>query len=148
MTPLSAHASTDPLLSIAARADTLGKAAKAPRKPIVVVGMWMLLLPFGFASTMAFLERVNDMLEDGFSVAGGIRLVPFALIGFISWGLLIKTTVNYFWVHTERATDDDAIEADAERGEEVADGDDKDPLAPDGDGVDREGGRGGEDSGH
>ena len=32
MTPLSAHASTDPLLSIAARADTLGKAAKAPRK--------------------------------------------------------------------------------------------------------------------
>jgi hypothetical protein len=86
-TPLSSHATIDPIYGISARADTFSKASNAPRKPIVLVGMWLLFGPITFFCMLfAF-----SMLQTG---NFGAILIP-AAVAAIPVALLYKTTKNF-----------------------------------------------------
>jgi len=95
LAPLSSHAAIDPVLSIAARADTFGKAANAPRKPIVLLGMWMIFGPVGFMFLGGFATIIWSLVTDP-TFGAFMALLPVSLFLYISGALLYKTTANYF----------------------------------------------------
>jgi len=83
LTPLSSHATIDPVIGITARMDTIGKAANAPRKPIVLIGMWLIFGPITFFLLLFV------------SAAPGLsKLIP-AAIAVVPMMLLFKTTSNF-----------------------------------------------------
>jgi predicted amidophosphoribosyltransferase len=49
--PLTSHAVTDPMGQVYSEGDTFRKAIEYPRKPIVVVGMWLIWVIIYLANT-------------------------------------------------------------------------------------------------
>jgi ribosomal protein L40E len=133
LTPLSAHSTIDPVLGITARFDTIGKAATAPRKPIVLIGMWLL-----FGPTTLFLGM-------GVLCTEGIWRLVLAAIAVVPTLLLIKTTANF--IKGPPATEREGFPVMEEKSEkvEVEDGGDEREAGEEdslrmGKAVDREGG--------
>jgi hypothetical protein len=94
LTPLSSHAATDPLLSITARMDTFSKASNAPRRPIVLAGMWLIFGPVAFFCLIGA-AVIGWSLVNYPSLQDLVALLPMLLFLFIAMGLLYKTTANY-----------------------------------------------------
>jgi hypothetical protein len=89
--PLSSHAAIDPIMSIAARGDTFWKASSNPRKPIIVIGIFLLFGPTFLISGTLFIST----LFGGLRAAGDlIGLILCAFFAFISGGILFKTVGN------------------------------------------------------
>jgi hypothetical protein len=108
MTPLSAHAATDPMLSISARADTFGKAARSSRSPIVLIGVWLLMGPIAGVSVMGFFSVIKDPGGPGSILA----LLPLGLFAFIYIGLLWRTTSNFRRTPDPELPDDPLVRED------------------------------------
>jgi ribosomal protein L40E len=89
-TPMSYHATVDPIASIWARGDTWRKAVSRPTRPITLVGMWLL---FGVSSLLL----LHAMFFAG-SLEGIVSLEGFITVGLctamiVLYGcILVKTT--------------------------------------------------------
>jgi hypothetical protein len=98
-TPLTAHAAIDPLGRIYATGDTYRKAIASPRKPIVVIGMWLLFGPAALALLLLAASIAITMIEhpgtfdgpmDFFMPLGGLSI--FILEGVVSAMILVRLT--------------------------------------------------------
>jgi hypothetical protein len=103
LTPFSSFAATDPLMSIAAEADTLGKAANAPSRPIMLIGVWMIMGPVAGFCLVEVVRFAAALWRDEMTMGACMALPIAGVFGFISIGLLIKTTHNYGRAKKERA---------------------------------------------
>ena len=102
-TPMTSLAEIDPLASIHARGDTFRKAAARPTRPIILIGMWLILAPqipvivwamwYEVLAPVPLLETFGAI----FLGAGGITLYT---------AMLWKTTRNYF--RARQSTADEA----------------------------------------
>jgi hypothetical protein len=138
LTPLTSHASTDPMYSINARADMLTKASYSPQRFTTVLGIWMIMGPmFAFCVGAMAITWVKAMTgEESFGSLVGISVV-LALPLFISGKLIWRTTNNYFnaapakeeetddWEEKEMEPADAREEEDAEGAEEREEGKDE-----------------------
>jgi hypothetical protein len=95
LTPFSSFAATDPVMSIAAEADTFGKAASSLTKPIMLMGIWLIMGPIAAFCVLVVVTFMLAMWRDETTVRGLVALPVEGVFGFISIGLLIKTTRNY-----------------------------------------------------
>ncbi len=93
-TPMSSHATIDPIASIWARGDTWRKAASRPTRPITLVGMWLLFgVPLLLLLYYVFL--IGSM-EDFVSLESFITFGVLAAIIVLYGSILLKTTKNYY----------------------------------------------------
>jgi RNA polymerase subunit RPABC4/transcription elongation factor Spt4 len=91
----------DPFLSIENEGRLLSRAVDVPRKPIVLIGMWILFLPvflFGmFFSISIITQGASSGTENFFFFWGAFGLA------FAGFTVLSKTTANYFRPHPKVA---------------------------------------------
>jgi hypothetical protein len=88
--PLTSHAATDPVLSIAAEGHVVRSAVAGPNRPIILVGIWLVGLP-GLGAGVATI--LNALASPGVEtlLKAGAALGLLALWGAIVW----KATRNY-----------------------------------------------------
>jgi hypothetical protein len=106
-TPLTSHAEIDPMGQIFAQGDVFRKAIDNPRRPIVIVGMWLICGPNAifltsltvWTLTRPFVERfkgIQDVLTFLFSLAAsGCGALIFDL-------MLYRLTRNFIWRRKQR----------------------------------------------
>jgi hypothetical protein len=106
------------------------KASKEPRKPIVVVGMWLLMIPF-LAGGLGFVFA-------GLSAIGGRESIFLSLLAmafgagilWIPFTLLSRTMTNYQAKADGDAESDDELDGDEQDGDdELGESDDDDENA-------------------
>ena len=101
-TPLTSYAEIDPLGQIRATGDTYLKAIHSPRKPIILLGMWLLFGPSALGGLIVFIRFIvltatkTEDVRIGGGFFGGLFLACYgagwAVLGTI---VLFKTTRNY-----------------------------------------------------
>ena len=118
--PLTAHGSTDPMLGIFSRGFALRQATTNPRKPIVVIGIWLWMIPsllLGLMLASISLRAMLEGLREGHvgEVAGATLglLVSAAFVG-IPFTILLRTTEAYFREKNGAGGSDSENVADAE----------------------------------
>lgn len=100
-TPLTFHATTGPYESIFAEGFAYREASSNPRKPIILIGMWLLWGPSFAVSLLMFGISVAACFEQG---SLPWILVPLFGSGVCVWftgALLFKTTKNYVRIREE-----------------------------------------------
>jgi ribosomal protein L40E len=85
--PLSSYASTGPFESLFARGVVYRQAAESPRKPIVVLGVWLIFGPVAVAGGSFIAGGHGDRWM--FAVTGVVMLA-------FSAAIIARTTWNYF----------------------------------------------------
>ena len=96
--PLTAHAGTDPVLGIMARGFAAYQATRNPRKPIVVIGVWLWMAPVMFLSLMMASMSLSAVLggiseRKWFEVSGGaLGLIASSAMAIIPFAILVRTT--------------------------------------------------------
>jgi hypothetical protein len=100
--PLTAHGNTDPVLGIFSRGFAARQATTNPRKPIVVIGIWLWMAPsvvLGLVmAAMALRAVLQGMREGRWGQAAGATLwllVSAAMVA-IPFTILVRTTEAYF----------------------------------------------------
>jgi hypothetical protein len=109
-TPLTFHAATGPYESVFAEGFAYREAANNPRKPIILIGMWLLWGPgflvslcmFGFA--LVTCQEARNIFE-----ALAMLLVTGACLWFTAT-LLFRTTKNYYRIRDESEPEEEAEE--------------------------------------
>ena len=91
--PISSYAATGPFESIFAEGAAYSSAINSPTKPIVVVGVWLIFLPFVCFGALAAILLVN-----GFSM-GEIHDDDLYIV---NWGLLLGPIGAYAIFRTTR----------------------------------------------
>jgi hypothetical protein len=106
--PLTAHAGTDPVLGIMARGFAVYQATRNPRKPIVVIGVWLWMAPVMFLSLMMASMSLSAVIG-GISewkwleVSGGaLGLIASSAMAIIPFAILVRTTEAYFRQKVQR----------------------------------------------
>jgi hypothetical protein len=100
--PLTAHAGTDPVLGIMARGFAAYQATRNPRKPIVVIGVWLWMAPVLILGLMMASLALSAVLQ-GISkgrwgrVAGDLLWLCFSsAMVLLPFAILFRTTEAYF----------------------------------------------------
>jgi hypothetical protein len=117
VTPLTAHAATDPVKSITAEMDTLAKAAKSPRTRLVLVGMWLLMTPWLAGAVAPLLAFLGE--ERGPEAAIGVVFVLTfaAVVGIVPTVLLVKTMQHFHWEKVAAGAEEESLPGGWEAGE-------------------------------
>jgi len=96
--PLTPHASTDPILGIMARGFAASQATTNPRKPIVVIGIWLWMAPavvlglmFSSATLSSTLRSIIDRQWLDFGL-GLLALTASVAMVLILGAILVRTT--------------------------------------------------------
>ena len=99
MGPFMAMRNSDPMGSIWARGDAFAKAASTPRKPIVVVGVWMLFGPLALGCLVMCGIGIGEMIakED----LRGLIVMPVPVGGLALFGTILYRTTNNFFKQRE-----------------------------------------------
>ncbi len=109
-TPLTSHATIDPMGQVQAEGDTYRKALDHPDKPIVVIGLWLLLGPTTIGSAAILIYLIVGIAKSpwewpGFKELFGalMVLVIFGGMAVIGSILLIRATRGYVRLRAKRA---------------------------------------------
>lgn len=100
--PLTAHGSTDPVLGIFSRGFAVRQATTNPRRPIVVIGIWLWMAPLLLLgllmASMALSGILHGLREGRWGQVSGATLGLLAMSAFvyIPFTILWRTTEAYF----------------------------------------------------
>ena len=110
--PISSHAEIDPLGQVYAMGDTYRKAANRPTRPLVALGMWLLLGPQIPFLLVGLFDNVGEWIkprpfyddfyqisnltrpQSFFATSGGVALMLLLLLIYAA--ILYKVTTNYY----------------------------------------------------
>lgn len=121
--PLTSHAATDPYKSIFARGYLVGKAVSQPRRPLVVLGIWLMFGPALVPALWGAGLMCSLVAHDGFTSLGNVFQATFGLLFFLGLGLLFgeilyKTTSKY--MEQTRSLDSEDVSMVSNRPRDVA----------------------------
>jgi hypothetical protein len=123
--PIAAFSVYGPMETVFAEGFMYRQASKAPRKPIVVIGIWLLMLPalvFGFEILFAALTQSREPLY-----ARLLMILMGSAILWIPLTLVLRSTANYR-AAAARQKAEDAARENAEDAEDPADGEPTEPA--------------------
>jgi hypothetical protein len=112
--PLTAHGSTDPVLGIFSRGFAARQATTNPRKPIVVIGIWLWMAPTVLLGLMMGSMALSAMLQGihesywGQAAGALLGVLVSAAMTFIPFAILVRTTEAYFRQRNARSATDDS----------------------------------------
>jgi hypothetical protein len=100
--PLTSHGGTDPVLGIFARGFAARQATTNPRKPIVVIGIWLWMGPVVVLTltmaSMSLSELFRTIGDQQWLAASGaaLGLIFSSALVTITFTILVRTTEAYF----------------------------------------------------